>query len=177
MNRTVLLILCCASLLVTGWAQAPDKYKGCSPVGIWYGETYVLTVSPNGGEEFTIRYEPVYDVTQYGYKAWTSWPGQLLRKGANSYRAQAISMFTTTTDVIELDGVRGWMEFSDCKNIQITYDFFGGYFDLSKQPFVDTPEVDYMPPDGLIENYHRMPTQCPACQQAHAAVSQPRQKR
>ena len=73
--------------------------------------------------------------------------------------------------------LRGWMEFTDCDNLKISYDFFGGYFDLNKVPFVDPPEVSYLPPEGLIETYHRMPTKCPACNVAAVATLQPQLRR
>jgi hypothetical protein len=158
-----LVFFCFVLLAIPSIAQSPQHENNCSPSGVWYSEPYVLTIIPTGEKEFSIRYEPVYDVTTYGYKAWTSWPGQLARIRGNRYRSQAISMFTTTSDTLELDGVRGWMEFTSCNSIKITYDFFGGYFDLNKVPFVDPPDVNYLPSGGLIETYRRMPTKCPAC--------------
>ena len=163
MNKVKLLMICCVLLAVPSLGQSPQHGSNCSPSGVWYSEPYVLTIIPTGESEFSIRYEPVYDVTTYGYKAWTSWPGHLVRVRANRYRAQAISMFTTTIDTLELDGVRGWMELIDCNKIRIAYDFFAGYFDLNKIPLVDAPDVNYLPSGGLTENYRRMPTKCPAC--------------
>jgi hypothetical protein len=176
MRKTILLIVCCALLVVSGSAQAPDKYKGCSPIGVWYNGGYLMTFTPNG-EGFMVRGEPVFDFAQFGLKSWTAWSGQLVRKGGNLYVLQEIQMLTSTADVIELDGYHGRMEFVDCKNFKLTGDFYAAYFDPNKEPFVDPPDVNYMPPEGIVEYYHRMPTQCPACNLPSAAVSQPRQRR
>ena len=42
-----------------------------------------------------------------------------------------------------------WMEFIDCDNAKFIYDFFGAYFDLNKVPFVDQPDLNYLPVAAL----------------------------
>lgn len=173
----LIVIMAMFALLLAVPGIAEIRNNACSPAGVWYSTGYVATIIATVDGKFTIRYDPVYDVAAYGYKSWTSWPGQLVKTGPNRYRIQAISMFTALNDSLELDGVRGWMEFTDCDNLKISYDFFGGYFDLNKVPFVDPPEVSYLPPEGLIETYHRMPTKCPACNAAGVATVQPQLRR
>lgn len=186
MNRTRLLIVCCGLLVVPGLAQNPQNHKSCSPVGTWYGGgdyKYVITIAPVTGNTFTITSEGVYSQAAFGYTAWTSWSGQLLSLKDGRYLAHEVSMYTTSPEIqpptnsIELDAVRGWMTFIDCANIQFSYDFFGAYFDLNKVPFVDPVDLSYLPPGGLIETYHRMPTKCPACGFASTVTSHLQQKR
>ena len=175
MNSKILLILICGLLLVTTWAQASDD-RGCSPTGVWFSGGYVLTITPTGQDEFSVQYDQVYDVAEGGYKAWTTWPGQLVKTGRNGYRVLAIAMLTSTSDIIELDAIRGWLQFAGCKNITVTYDFFGAYFDPSKEPFVDPPDVNYLPPGGIVENYRRMQNRCPACSLPNAGTLEPRHR-
>ncbi len=72
------------------------------------------------------------------------------------------SAFPPTPDSYELDAVRGLLSFTDCENIQFTYDFYGVYFDLNKVPFVDPPDIN-VDPSGILETYRRMPTTCAVC--------------
>ncbi len=169
--KQLVLILCLVFLSVASFA---GNSPACSPTGTWYGggvTKYILTITPITGERFAIRYEPVYSLVGLGKAAWTSVPGQLKRVEGNRYVGQAIIMSTTSSalpppeDSYELDAVRSWMVFTNCDDIQLTYDFWGGYFGLNKVPFVDPPDVIYLPPGGFIETYHRMPTTCPACEQ------------
>ena len=183
MNRMMLLIMCCALLVVPSLAQ---NSSACSPTGTWYGGSdykYMLTITPITGERFSTRYEAVYNNAAWGYAAWTSWSGELGRVSAKRYVGQATSMYTTSPEPqpppasFELDAVRAWMEFTDCDNIKLSYDFFGAYFDLNKVPFVDPPDLNYLPPGGIVETYHRVPTTCPACSLAAAPTMQLRQRR
>lgn len=191
MKRMILLSVLSALLVIPSLAQNLTNPKGCSPAGTWYGGSdykYLITINPimgvtsTPGERFAIRGEGVYDNVSFGYKAWTSWPGELVRTTDGRYVDHSISMFTTSSELpppgnsYELDAVRGWMTFTDCNNIKINYDFFGGYLDLNKVPFVDQPDLNYLPPGGLQETYHRMPTTCPACSLA-VPLSTLRQKR
>lgn len=158
----------------------------CSPTGVWYGGSdykYLLTITPIAGESFAIRYEAVYDNTAFGYKAWSSWSGKLTGLKNGDYVGQAISMYTTNAEIppplnsFELDAVHGRMKFIDCNNIKFTYDFFGAYFGLNKLPFIDPLDLNYLPPDGIVETYRRMPTKCPACNVAAEATLQPQLRR
>ncbi len=168
----LILILCLGVLSVSSFAaDAP----ACSPSGIWYGGgdyKYVMTITPITGQTFATRGEGAFDNSALGYKGWTSFSGQLIKQKDGQYLTQGIGMFTTSSELpppsnsLELDGIRGWMEFADCDHIKFTYDFFGAYFDLNKVPFIDLPDVSYLPPGGISETYHRMPTTCPACQAA-----------
>lgn len=168
MNRTILLVICCALLSAFGFAQMPP---GCSPAGTWYGGSdvkYLVTVTPVTGERFTIRADPAFDIPDLGYKAFTSWSGQLVRLSANRYVGQYISLYSTSSDVppppesMEMDGVRGYVSFTGCDNMRIAYDRYLIYFDLNKIVFVDPPDVD-IDITGLVETYQRMPMNCPAC--------------
>jgi hypothetical protein len=90
-------------------------------------------------------------------------------------------MYTTSFEMqpplnsFELDGVRGWMEFIDCNHVKFSYDFFAAYFDLNRVPFVDLPDLNYLPSGGITETYTRMPSRCPACSFAAAPAKQPQQ--
>lgn len=183
MNKTMLLIICCALLVIPSLAQNSNS---CSPTGTWYGGSdykYLVTITPITGQRFAIRYEAVYSNAAFGYAAWTSWSGELVRVKNKRYVAQAISMYTTSPDLqpppnsFELDGVRGWAEFTGCDNLKFDYDFYGAYFDLNKIPFVDPPDLNYLPPGGIIETYRRMPITCPACSLALSPTTQLRQRR
>jgi hypothetical protein len=183
-NRTKLVIAACVLLLAAAAAQNAPIPNNCSLVGTWYGGSdykYMTMITPITGERFAIRSEAVYDNNAWGYKAWTSWSGELVRVDGGRYVAHAISMFTTSSDPqpppdsFELDGVRAWVEFKNCDTLHFYYDFFGAYFDLNKTPFVDTPDLNYLPPGGINETYRRMPTTCPACN--HPAATQARQRR
>ena len=74
---------------------------------------------------------------------------------------------------MEMDGVRGVLMFTDCDNIQIAYDRYLVYFDLNKIVFVDAPEIN-MDITGVVENYHRMPMNCPACSLSASQTTQMR---
>ena len=157
----------------------------CSPTGTWYGGgdyKYLITITPITVNKFAITSEGVYSQAAYGYTGWTSWSGELkLQHGR--YVAQSLSMYTTSPEMqppinsLELDAVRGWMEFIDCNQIKFSYDFFGAYFDLNKVPFVDPVDLNYLPPGGISETYHRIPAKCPACTGSTAATLQPQLKR
>lgn len=172
MKTISVLIICCALMAMPAFAQSVPNPNACSPVGTWYGGgdyKYMITISPTVGGSFAITSEAVYSNVAWGYAAWTSWSGQLINVSLRRYVAQEISMYTTSTapqpppDSFEVDGVRGWMEFVDCDNIKFSYDFFGAYFDMNKVPFVDPPDVSYLPPGGIVETYRRMTNTCPAC--------------
>ena len=176
MNRTMLLIICCAALLVPSSAQISST---CSIAGTWYGGSdykYISTITPINGQTFTITSDPVFDNASFGYKAWTPWSGVIIRTTANRYVAQVIGMFTTSSELpppansYEIDGARAWVQLIDCDHLQFTYDFFGAYFDLNKEPFVDHPDLNYLPPGGIVETYHRMPSSCPACRLSGAPM-------
>lgn len=169
--RTIKVLLVCCFVFVNlcSFAKDPDY---CSPVGTWYGGgdyKYMLTITPITEDRFAMRGEGVYDNAAFGYAAWTSFSSQLVKMKDGRYVAQGIGMYTTSHDIqppaasFELDAVRGWMKFTDCNNITFSYDFFAGYFDLNKVPFIDPPDVSYLPPGGVKESYHRMPITCKAC--------------
>lgn len=172
MNKLTLMVICCALLIVPSIAQVSPSCASCSPVGTWYGGgdyKYIITITPIGGSRFTITSEAAYSQAAFGYTGWTSWSGELVKTKNGHYVAQEISMYTTSPAMqpppnsLELDAVRGWMEFINCDNIKFSYDFFGAYFDLGKVPFVDSPDLNYLPPGGITETYSRMPGRCPAC--------------
>ena len=157
MSRIKLLIICCCALLVIpSFAQTPNN---CSRIGTWYGGSdykYLMTITPITGEGFAVRHEAVYDNAVWGYKAWTSWSGELSRLKNGRYAGQSISLYTTSPDPqpppssFELDAVRFWDEFVDCNTIKLTIDFYVAYFDLNRIPFVDSPDLSYLPPGGTI---------------------------
>lgn len=169
MKTRVVLLIVCTFLSIPCFANNPGA---CSPTGIWYGGgdyKYILTITPITGERFAMRGEGAFDNAALGYKGWTSFSSQLVKLEDGRYVAHGIGMFTTSSELppplnsLELDGIRGWMEFKNCNNIKFNYDFFGAYFDLNKVPFIDLPDLNYLPPGGITETYHRMPSKCPAC--------------
>jgi len=141
------------------------------------------TIGPLGGETFAVRYEAVYDNSSFGYRAWTSWSGQLFKLKNGQFVGQAIARLTTSSELppppntLELDAVHLVNRFVDCNTIKSTIDFFGGYLDQTKTPFVDQADIDYLPPGGIVEVYHRMPTACPACSFPGAPAAQLLRKR
>ena len=168
--KQLMLILCFAGLSVSSFA---GNSSGCSPTGTWFGGgdyKYILTITPITGQRFAMRGEGAFDNATLGYKAWTSFSNQLAKLEDGRYVGYGIGMFTTSSELppplnsLELDGIRGWMEFIDCDNIKFTYDFFAAYFDLNKVPFVDQPDLSYLPPGGITETYRRMPTNCLVCE-------------
>jgi hypothetical protein len=186
MNKTTLLIISCALLVIPSLAQNLQGPNNCSLAGTWYGGSdykYISTITPVTGQTFAITSDPVFDNASFGYKAWTSWSGELVKITARRYVAQVIGMFTTSAELpppvnsYELDGARAWVEFIDCDHLQFSYDFFSAYFDLSKIPFVDPPDLNYLPPGGIVETYQRMPTTCPACSLPAAPTRQLRPRR
>jgi hypothetical protein len=186
MNRITLLIVCCVLLVVPVVAQKPPLPNNCSPVGSWYGGSdvkYLLTISAVGGDKFLIRAEPVFDVPDLGgYKAATAWSGELRKISPYAYLGQYISLYTTSNEVpppqgsMELDGVRGVLTFTNCDSINIAYDRYLVYFDVSKLVFVDPPDLN-IDITGLFERYHRMPMICPACNLQGFHTSQALHKR
>ncbi len=170
-------VICFVFLALSMFAQ---NSSSCSPVGTWYGGSdavkALLTIAPITGEQFTIRAEILGDVASAGIPAWTSWTGQLVRSKGNLYTAHEISMYTSSpafppaADSYELDAVRGYLTFSDCDNIQFTYDFYGVYFDLTQIPFVDSPALS-IDMTGSLETYRRMPTGCPICGSAISSTT------
>jgi len=182
MNRK-LLIICCLLLVLPGFAQ---NSPACSLAGTWYGGSdykYISTITPITGQTFAITSDPVFDNASFGYKAWTPWSGEIIRTTARRYVTQVVGMFTTSSELpppansYELDGARAWVEFIDCDHLQFSYDFFGAYLDLNKVPFIDPPDLNYLPPGGIIETYQRILTTCSACSLAAAPSSQLRPRR
>ncbi len=183
MIRTKLVVIICTFLAISSWARSPQNHGSCSPMGTWYGGgdyKYVITILPATGNRFPMTSEGVYSQAAFGYTAWTSWTGELVKLSHGLYVAQEISMYTTSPEMqppsnsVELDAVRGWMEFIDCNTVKFSYDFFGAYFDLNKIPFVDPVDLNYLPPGGITETYRRMPGKCPACTNAGAGIAQSR---
>lgn len=169
MKIKVFLIICCVFLSISCIAQSP---AACSPVGTWYGGSevkYLGTIDPITGERVSARFEVVGSLQSLGFAAWTSWSGQFSKAKAGLYVGQYISMYTNSfafppaPNSYELDAVHNSMEFIDCDNIKITYDFYGVYFDLNKVPFVDPPDAGGDIPGGFVETYHRVPSTCPIC--------------
>jgi len=167
-KTNAVLIMCCVFLSVSCLAQSSAS---CSPVGTWYGGSdvkYLMTITPITGERFSTRAEVVLPLVLLGYPAWTSWSGEFNKSNRGRYVVQEISMYTSSTEVpppansYEVDAVRGSMQFIDCDNIKMTYDFYGLYFDLNKVPFVDPPDVS-VDAGGIVETYRRMPSICPVC--------------
>jgi hypothetical protein len=175
------LIVCCLFMSISSFAQS---LPACSPTGTWYGGSdykYISTITPITGQTFAITSDPVFDNASFGYKAWTPWSGELIRISAKRYVTQVVGMFTNSSELpppansYELDAARAWVEFTDCDHLQFSYDFFGAYFDLNKVPFVDPPDLNYLPPGGIVETYQRMPMTCPACSLGAAtAVQRPK---
>ncbi len=168
--KQLLLILSLSFLSLSSFA---GNSPACSPSGTWYGGgdfRYMLTITPITGQRFAMRGEGAFDNAALGYKGWTSFSTQLVKLKDGRYVGYGIGMFTTSSELppplnsLELDGIRGWREFIDCENIRFSYDFFGAYFDLNKVPFIDQPDLNYLPPGGITETYRRMPTTCPACE-------------
>jgi hypothetical protein len=169
MIRMTLLIICCAALAIPGLAQ---NTLACSPAGTWYGGgdyKYIITITPNGNGSFAMRGEGAYSNAAFGYAGWTTYSGQLVSVSRKQYVGHSVAMFTTSPDQqppqnsYELDAIRGWAEFAGCDNLNFAYDFYGAYFDLTKIPFIDPPDLNYLPPGGIKETYHRMPIKCPVC--------------
>jgi hypothetical protein len=159
------------SIFCIGQNGFSQGLAACSPVGTWYGGSdvkYLLTITPITGDTFAVRAEVVLALGNVGIPAWTSWSGQFRKVNPNLYVGHYMSMYTGSTEVppssnsYEMDAVRGWMKFTDCQNISISYDYYGVYFDLGKVPFVDAPDVP-VDVNGLVESYHRMPTNCTDC--------------
>jgi hypothetical protein len=165
-----LLILLCVFLSMPGFARDSNT---CSPTGVWYGGSdykYMLTITPLTEDTFAIQYEAVFANSSFGYNAWTSWQEQLKQQKDGHYTAQAISLYTTSSELpppensYELDAIREKVEFTDCDNLKATIYFFGAYLDLVKLPFVDAPDFGYLSPgETIIETYHRVPTKCMVC--------------
>ena len=182
MIRTTLLIMVCALLAMPSLAQTP----ACSPLGTWYGGgdyKYIITITANGNGTFAMRGESAYSLAAFGYTAGTSISSQLRSVGPRKYVGYGIGIFTTSPDLqppqdsYELDAIRGWAELTDCNNLAFNYDFYGAYFDLSKVPFIDPPDVNYLPPGGIQETYRRMPTKCPACDLTSLPTTRPQPRR
>ena len=172
MNRTTVLIICCALLVLPSFAQNLQNHNSCSPVGTWYGGSdlkYVLVITPIAGNRFAIRGDAVFFQPAFGYQVWSPWSGELEKLRNGQYIAQEIAMYTTSTQVppppdsFQLGAVHGRMEFIDCNTLQFKSDFFGFYFGLNKIPFFDPLDLNLLPPGGLTETYLRMPRKCPAC--------------
>jgi hypothetical protein len=177
-----LILLCLVLMSVYSFASSPPA---CSPVGTWYGGgdyKYVLTITPVARERFAMHGEVAADQSALGYAAWTTFSSQVIRTKNGRFVAQGIALFTTSHDIvpppesIELDAIRGWMEFADCDNIRVSYDFFAAYFDPTKVPFIDPPDLSYLPPGGISETYHRMPTSCAVCDVNTAPATVARKK-
>ena len=169
MNKSTLLILSCALLTVSSFAQ---DTPACSPAGTWYGGGdyhYILTITPNADGSFAVRGEGAYSVAALGYTAGTSFSSQMRRVTTQWYVGMGSGLYTTSSDPlpppesIELDAVRGWTVMTDCNHLRVYYDFFAAYFDLGKVPFVDPPDLNYVPPGGIQETYRRIPDECPIC--------------
>ncbi len=182
MRIKALLLISFAFLTISCLAQSP---AACSPVGTWYGGgdvKYLATITPITGERFSARFEVVAPLQSVDYAAWTSWSGEFSKAKAGHYVVQYISMYTNSfafppLDSYEVDAVHGSMEFIDCNSINITYDFYGLYFDLNKVPFVDQPDSGGdIPAPGIVETYRRVPNTCPICGSSATAPLQGRRK-
>lgn len=169
------LIICCVLFSVATVAQTTAVSSLspalCSPAGTWYGGSdvkYLLTIAPTGPNTFSVRAEVLLALGDLGLPAWTSWSGEFKKSKPGLFVGQYISLYTTSSEVppppdsYELDAVRAYLKFSDCDNINITYDFYGVYFDLAKVPFLEVPDIS-VDTTGMSETYRRMPTSCTVC--------------
>jgi hypothetical protein len=166
------VVFCLLVLSICSYAQF-DGF--CTPAGIWYGGSdykYILTITPTAPNVFAIRSEGVYDQAAFGYHGWTSLSGNLVQVKYRTYISQSIAIYTTSPDMVpspdtlELDVVHSKIELTDCDTLKNTIDLFGAYFDLSKTPFVDPPDLSYIPPGQttIVETYRRMPSLCKVCE-------------
>ena len=183
-GRLLLVFVLLLSIPCVAQDSVLHNTASCSPVGTWYGGSdvkYLMTITPITDETFAVRFEAVLAIGSVGEGAWTTWSGQFRKVKSGFYVGHYMSMYTTSTEVpppstsYEVDAVRSWMTFKNCDDITISYDYYGVYFDLAKIPFVDPPD---MPVDvgGLVESYHRMPTNCTDCDPPDKYFKHPRRK-
>ncbi len=185
MRKQMIFALLIAAAMLVPAAVAQGFGKECTIAGTWYGGSevkYLATITPITGERFSARFELVASLQYIPYSAWTSWSGEF-RKAQVGYVGQSVSMYTTSPafppsgDSYEVDAVRSSLEFIDCDNITITYDFYGIYLDLNKVPFVDQPDLGGdIPAPGMVESYHRVPNTCPICGSSATLALQGRRK-
>ncbi len=172
-TRLILLALCLVATITSVAQNTSGIFVNpavCSPAGTWYGggeAKYLLTIVPAGQDTFTLNAQVVMALSYAGLAGWTTWSGELRKVKANYYVGHYVSLYTNSNAIppdagaYEMDAARGWLKFSNCNNFEIDYDFYGVYFDLTKVPFVDTP--DFNAGGGAVEHYTRMPSQCPVC--------------
>jgi hypothetical protein len=194
MKKAILLIF--VMLAIPGMAQqmsyspfSTSDHGGCSIAGTWYGGgdyRYIVVITPTVDGKYAIRGEGAYSNAAFGYAGWTAFMGEVVQVDGRRYSAQSIALLTTSNaivppaDTIELDVVHATFELTNCDSFTASYDLFGAYFNLTKTPFVDPIDLNYLPPQGIYETYRRMPNKCLICGPAstlqhHDRKAQPRQ--
>ncbi len=165
MKRVVFLLLLALTLLAGSASAAP-----CDPTGTWYGGSdwkYMATITPNTDGSYTLVFQAGYDTKAFGYTAWTTFSGTMVRRGRASFELRGIAMFVlppssdpNTPPSVEMDVLHSTLRLTDgCDTIHHTIDVFGGFVPWTedKVPFVTPLDVSYVPAGGaILETYHRI---------------------
>ena len=187
MNKTILLIIACALLVIPGFAQIP-QHNNCSMIGTWLGGSdpsgipyYQMTITPEVEGRLLVAYQAMYDPGTH----YTSWTGEARKGRARTYNEYALATYIITQDMadfyfqnfgiqvdpgtFEADGIYTHARMLDCNTIQSTITWFGWYIPIMPDtvPFVTQPQIEYIRDlnggQPIVEIYHRIGPDCPIC--------------
>jgi len=151
--------------------------------------SYRLTVSLQLSGRYSVEYQQLYTFSSadFGYPWFTTWQGEWHKIRANRYEAYAFFNNQITPEIAaiyadmgiiltegdltipELDGIWGHVMMLDCNTLRSTIEWYGVYIPLSagKIAFVTPPDgeiiQDFNGGTPIVETYHRVGPDCPAC--------------
>ncbi len=172
-----------AFFLIAATIPCFGQANACSPVGTWFGGSdmthpYQLSVAPIGGNRYSVRFQQGVDYPSFGILGWTEWSGEMTKRPGQKYELAAAAIFVVAPEAQlaanpDMDVIHSTIEFSpNCNTIRHTIDTFGGYIPWTEEkvPFVTPLDFDYIAlflnGQPLVEEYHRMPTDCAICPKA-----------
>lgn len=167
--RALPVLTVLAALFVAAVPLDAGVGNKCSPAGTWYGGAeggakYLMTITPRGGNRFTVIAQGGYSLEGVGYVANTSFAGELAKTGPGRYLARMMAFLATDYGippaVAEIDAASGTMEMTSCTQLISTIDFFVAYFDPNANPFEDPYNLDLLQilhgGEPIVETYTRI---------------------
>lgn len=167
MKKVVLLTVLVVALLGHATPASAGGGKPCSFAGTWYGGSelakYLMTIVPAGGNSYIVMAQGAYSLGGVGIAKNTSFSGEMVKIGPNLYEGRLMSLLTLQEDppptdpaLLAIDAAAGTMELTGCHELTSTIDYFVGYWGWGAEPFVDSPNIDYLAGGQIVEIYHRI---------------------
>jgi hypothetical protein len=171
MRQAIVFVIGLMALVASAVPVVGGTGNKCSPAGTWYGGSdatkYLMTISPRGGNSYSVAVDGAYTLGGIGVEANTNYRGEMVKSGPRLYRGRMISILSyygdpppTPISALEIDAVSGFMELTSCHELTSTINYFVAYFGWGAEPFVDEPDIDLLDllngGQPIVETYQRI---------------------